>query len=1105
MGREIKQIFANKPKFCKSSSTVNNEEDAKKNKAKKVRADPALVDKKSTLTEAKLHKLKVDNEAVGKVTKIKNKLKSKTVGEIQKGLEKAEKKDLITTDLIAAASEEKPITTKLKVKKAKNEIKTECESVLGDPKIKTEPTSSVADILEESQKTHKVKKDKNKIKTECESNDSNSSSAAKVEGLPKNKPLEDKLTEAKLRKLKVDNEAVGKVIKNKNKVKSKTVGEIQKGLEKAEKKDLITIDLIAAASEEKPITTKLKVKKGKSKANAESESILGDSKIKAEPTSSVADILEESQKTHKVKKDKNKIKTECESNDSNSSSAAKVEGLPKNKPLEDKLTEAKLRKLKVDNEAVGKVTKIKNKLKSKTVGEIQKGLEKAEKKDLITTDLIAAASEEKPITTKLKVKKGKSKANAESESILGDSKIKAEPTSSVADILEESQKTHKVKKDKNKIKTECESNDSNSSSAAKVEGLPKNKPLEDKLTEAKLRKLKVDNEAVGKVIKNKNKVKSKTVGEIQKGLEKAEKKDLITTDLIAAASEEKPITTKLKVKKAKNEIKTECESVLGDPKIKTEPTSSVADILEESQKTHKVKKDKNKIKTECESNDSNSSSAANVEGLQKNKPIEDKLTEAKLRKLKVDNEAVGKVTKNKNKLKSKTVGEIQKGLEKAEKKDLITTDLIAAASEEKPITTKLKVKKAKNEIKTECESVLGDPKIKTEPTSSVADILEESQKTHKVKKDKNKIKTECESNDSNSSSAANVEGLQKNKPIEDKLTEAKLRKLKVDNEAVGKVTKNKNKLKSKTVGEIQKGLEKAEKKDLITTDLIAAASEEKPITTKLKVKKAKNEIKTESESVLGDPKIKAEPTSSVADILEESQKTHKVKKSKTKLIAESYLGDPKIETEAAPPVENFFEGPQKIPKLQAKKPKFMAGSKSNDSNFKSTPTSSAANMAGLPKNKPLEDKLTEAKLRKLKVDNEAVGKVIKNKNKVKSKTVGEIQKGLEKAEKKDLITTDLIAAASEEKPITTKLKVKKAKNEIKTECESVLGDPKIKTEPTSSVADILEESQKTHKVKKAKNKTQTKCDSNDSNSSSAANVEGPPKNIKCICFNDAIL
>ncbi|XP_051864501.1 uncharacterized protein LOC117563305 isoform X10 [Drosophila albomicans] len=548
MGREIKKIFANKPKSGKSSATLNNEEDVKKNMAKKVRADPALVDKTSTLTEAKLRKLKVDNEAVGKVTKTKNKLKSKTVI-----LEKAEMKDLITNHLIAAASEQQPRATKLKDKK-KSKVNPESESILGDPKNKAEPTSSVADILEESRKTHKVKNAKNKPKTKCESNDSNSSSAANVEGLPKNKPIEDKLTEAKLRKLKVDNNAVGKVTKLKNKLKSKTVG-----LEKAEMKDLIKTDLIAAASEEQPRA--LKDKKAKSKVNPESESILGDPKIKANQTSSVADILEESQKTHKVK-----INTECESNDSNFSSAANMEGLPKNKSLKDKLTEAKLRKLKIDNEAVGKVTKLKNKLKSKTVG-----LEKAEMKDLIKTDLIAAASEEQPRATKLKIKKAKGKPNAESESVLGDPKNKANQTSSVADILEESQKTHKVDKAKNKTKTDCESNDSNSSSAANVEGLPKNKPIKE---EAKLRKLKVDNEAVGKVTKSKNKLKSKTVG-----LEKAEMKDLITTDLIAAASEEQPRTLKDKKTNAKS------ESVLGDPKIKAEPTSSVSNVLEESQKT----------------------------------------------------------------------------------------------------------------------------------------------------------------------------------------------------------------------------------------------------------------------------------------------------------------------------------------------------------------------------------------------------------------------------------------------------------------------------------------------------------------------------------------
>ncbi|XP_051864500.1 uncharacterized protein LOC117563305 isoform X9 [Drosophila albomicans] len=548
MGREIKKIFANKPKSGKSSATLNNEEDVKKNMAKKVRADPALVDKTSTLTEAKLRKLKVDNEAVGKVTKTKNKLKSKTVI-----LEKAEMKDLITNHLIAAASEQQPRATKLKDKK-KSKVNPESESILGDPKNKAEPTSSVADILEESRKTHKVKNAKNKPKTKCESNDSNSSSAANVEGLPKNKPIEDKLTEAKLRKLKVDNDAVGNITKSKNKLKSKTVG-----LEKAEMKDLITIDLIDADSEEQPRA--LKDKKAKSKVNPESESILGDPKIKANQTSSVADILEESQKTHKVK-----INTECESNDSNFSSAANMEGLPKNKSLKDKLTEAKLRKLKIDNEAVGKVTKLKNKLKSKTVG-----LEKAEMKDLIKTDLIAAASEEQPRATKLKIKKAKGKPNAESESVLGDPKNKANQTSSVADILEESQKTHKVDKAKNKTKTDCESNDSNSSSAANVEGLPKNKPIKE---EAKLRKLKVDNEAVGKVTKSKNKLKSKTVG-----LEKAEMKDLITTDLIAAASEEQPRTLKDKKTNAKS------ESVLGDPKIKAEPTSSVSNVLEESQKT----------------------------------------------------------------------------------------------------------------------------------------------------------------------------------------------------------------------------------------------------------------------------------------------------------------------------------------------------------------------------------------------------------------------------------------------------------------------------------------------------------------------------------------
>ncbi|XP_051864499.1 uncharacterized protein LOC117563305 isoform X8 [Drosophila albomicans] len=550
MGREIKKIFANKPKSGKSSATLNNEEDVKKNMAKKVRADPALVDKTSTLTEAKLRKLKVDNEAVGKVTKTKNKLKSKTVI-----LEKAEMKDLITNHLIAAASEQQPRATKLKDKK-KSKVNPESESILGDPKNKAEPTSSVADILEESRKTHKVKNAKNKPKTKCESNDSNSSSAANVEGLPKNKPIEDKLTEAKLRKLKVDNDAVGNITKSKNKLKSKTVG-----LEKAEMKDLITIDLIDADSEEQPRATKLKDKKANSKVKAESESVFGDPKNKANQTSSVVDILEESRKTHKVK-----INTECESNDSNFSSAANMEGLPKNKSLKDKLTEAKLRKLKIDNEAVGKVTKLKNKLKSKTVG-----LEKAEMKDLIKTDLIAAASEEQPRATKLKIKKAKGKPNAESESVLGDPKNKANQTSSVADILEESQKTHKVDKAKNKTKTDCESNDSNSSSAANVEGLPKNKPIKE---EAKLRKLKVDNEAVGKVTKSKNKLKSKTVG-----LEKAEMKDLITTDLIAAASEEQPRTLKDKKTNAKS------ESVLGDPKIKAEPTSSVSNVLEESQKT----------------------------------------------------------------------------------------------------------------------------------------------------------------------------------------------------------------------------------------------------------------------------------------------------------------------------------------------------------------------------------------------------------------------------------------------------------------------------------------------------------------------------------------
>ncbi|XP_051864496.1 uncharacterized protein LOC117563305 isoform X5 [Drosophila albomicans] len=583
MGREIKKIFANKPKSGKSSATLNNEEDVKKNMAKKVRADPALVDKTSTLTEAKLRKLKVDNEAVGKVTKTKNKLKSKTVI-----LEKAEMKDLITNHLIAAASEQQPRATKLKDKKANSKVKAESESVFGDPKNKANQTSSVVDILEESRKTHKVKKSKTKliaesylgdpkIETEAaspveipmlqakkpkfmagsESNETNfktPSSAANMEGLPKQKPIEDKLTEAKLRKLKVDNNAVGKVTKLKNKLKSKTVG-----LEKAEMKDLIKTDLIAAASEEQPRA--LKDKKAKSKVNPESESILGDPKIKANQTSSVADILEESQKTHKVK-----INTECESNDSNFSSAANMEGLPKNKSLKDKLTEAKLRKLKIDNEAVGKVTKLKNKLKSKTVG-----LEKAEMKDLIKTDLIAAASEEQPRATKLKIKKAKGKPNAESESVLGDPKNKANQTSSVADILEESQKTHKVDKAKNKTKTDCESNDSNSSSAANVEGLPKNKPIKE---EAKLRKLKVDNEAVGKVTKSKNKLKSKTVG-----LEKAEMKDLITTDLIAAASEEQPRTLKDKKTNAKS------ESVLGDPKIKAEPTSSVSNVLEESQKT----------------------------------------------------------------------------------------------------------------------------------------------------------------------------------------------------------------------------------------------------------------------------------------------------------------------------------------------------------------------------------------------------------------------------------------------------------------------------------------------------------------------------------------
>ncbi|XP_051864494.1 uncharacterized protein LOC117563305 isoform X3 [Drosophila albomicans] len=589
MGREIKKIFANKPKSGKSSATLNNEEDVKKNMAKKVRADPALVDKTSTLTEAKLRKLKVDNEAVGKVTKTKNKLKSKTVI-----LEKAEMKDLITNHLIAAASEQQPRATKLKDKK-KSKVNPESESILGDPKNKAEPTSSVADILEESRKTHKVKNAKNKPKTKCESNDSNSSSAANVEGLPKNKPIEDKLTEAKLRKLKVDNDAVGNITKSKNKLKSKTVG-----LEKAEMKDLITIDLIDADSEEQPRATKLKDKKANSKVKAESESVFGDPKNKANQTSSVVDILEESRKTHKVKKSKTKliaesylgdpkIETEAaspveipmlqakkpkfmagsESNETNfktPSSAANMEGLPKQKPIEDKLTEAKLRKLKIDNEAVGKVTKLKNKLKSKTVG-----LEKAEMKDLIKTDLIAAASEEQPRATKLKIKKAKGKPNAESESVLGDPKNKANQTSSVADILEESQKTHKVDKAKNKTKTDCESNDSNSSSAANVEGLPKNKPIKE---EAKLRKLKVDNEAVGKVTKSKNKLKSKTVG-----LEKAEMKDLITTDLIAAASEEQPRTLKDKKTNAKS------ESVLGDPKIKAEPTSSVSNVLEESQKT----------------------------------------------------------------------------------------------------------------------------------------------------------------------------------------------------------------------------------------------------------------------------------------------------------------------------------------------------------------------------------------------------------------------------------------------------------------------------------------------------------------------------------------
>ncbi|XP_060664228.1 eukaryotic translation initiation factor 5B-like isoform X2 [Drosophila nasuta] len=633
MGREIKKIFANKPKSGKSSSTVNNEEDVKKNKAKKVRAEPALVDKKSTLTEAKLRKLKVDNEAVGKVTKLKNKLKSKTVG-----LEKAEMKDLMTSDLIAA-SEEQPRATKLKNKKAKGNPNPESESVLGDPKIKANQTSSVEDILKESQKTHKVKKDKNKPKTDCESNDSNSSSAANMEGLPKKKPIED---EAKLRKLKVDNDAVGNITKSKNKLKSKTVG-----LEKAEIKDLITIDLIAAASEEQPRATKLKVKKTNSKVNAESESVLGDLKIKANQTSSVADILEESRKTHKVKKSKTKliaesylgdpkIETEAaspveipklqakkpkfmagsDSNDSNfksPSSAVNMEGLPKQKPIKDKLTEAKLRKLTVDNNSVGKVTKEKNKLKSKAVG-----LEKAEMKDLITTDLIAAASEEQPRATKLKIKKAKGKPNAESESVLGDPKNKANQTSSVADILEESQKTHKVDKAKNKTKTDCESNDSNSSAAANMEGLPKNKPIKDKLTEAKLRKLKVDNNSVGKVTKSKNKLKSKTVG-----LEKAEMKDLMTSDLIAAASEEQPRATKLKVKKTNSKVNAKSESVLGDPKIKEEPTSSVSNVLEESRKTHKVKNAKNKPKTKCDSNDSNSSSAANVEGLPKNPSLED--------------------------------------------------------------------------------------------------------------------------------------------------------------------------------------------------------------------------------------------------------------------------------------------------------------------------------------------------------------------------------------------------------------------------------------------------------------------------------------------------
>ncbi|XP_051864503.1 uncharacterized protein LOC117563305 isoform X12 [Drosophila albomicans] len=450
MGREIKKIFANKPKSGKSSATLNNEEDVKKNMAKKVRADPALVDKTSTLTEAKLRKLKVDNEAVGKVTKTKNKLKSKTVI-----LEKAEMKDLITNHLIAAASEQQPRATKLKDKK-KSKVNPESESILGDPKNKAEPTSSVADILEESRKTHKVKNAKNKPKTKCESNDSNSSSAANVEGLPKNKPIEDKLTEAKLRKLKVDNDAVGNITKSKNKLKSKTVG-----LEKAEMKDLITIDLIDADSEEQPRATKLKDKKANSKVKAESESVFGDPKNKANQTSSVVDILEESRKTHKVKKSKTKliaesylgdpkIETEAaspveipmlqakkpkfmagsESNETNfktPSSAANMEGLPKQKPIKE---EAKLRKLKVDNEAVGKVTKSKNKLKSKTVG-----LEKAEMKDLITTDLIAAASEEQPRTLKDK------KTNAKSESVLGDPKIKAEPTSSVSNVLEESQKT----------------------------------------------------------------------------------------------------------------------------------------------------------------------------------------------------------------------------------------------------------------------------------------------------------------------------------------------------------------------------------------------------------------------------------------------------------------------------------------------------------------------------------------------------------------------------------------------------------------------------------------------------------------------------------------